>query len=203
MSTPPMSAPGSGSTTSTQEIPVVPAAVANTQHLPPPPTAPVAEQTPEGIGHSTGPVDFVPEPPPVPAPAPGASAPTEKRSRHRLVGGRAALAIPGFAALGAVVLELGLSFAFGTQALWVALPLWSAFATVAAVVGLVALAGPALGGRPAAGAWRVAAGALTGLAVFWLLVVLPMAATDRGFVLTAALACLGAAVWLAARRPAD
>ena len=60
---------------------------------------------------------------------------------------------------------------------------------------------PALpgGGRFTAG-WRVAAGGLVGLAVFWLLVVLPVVATDRGFVLTAALASLGGALWIAPRR---
>ena len=48
-------------------------------------------------------------------------------------------------------------------------------------------------------AWRVAAGGLVGLAVFWLLVVLPVVATDRGFVLTAALAALGGALWVGPR----
>jgi hypothetical protein len=38
------------------------------------------------------------------------------------------------------------------------------------------------------------------LAAFWLLVVLPGADTDRGFVLTAALGCLGAALWVGAKR---
>jgi hypothetical protein len=43
----------------------------------------------------------------------------------------------------------------------------------------------------------VAAGGLTGLAAFWVLVVLPRADSDRGFLLTAALAALGAALWMA------
>ena len=45
-------------------------------------------------------------------------------------------------------------------------------------------------------AWRIAAGGLVGLAVFWLLVVLPVVASDRGFLLTAALGALGAALWI-------
>ena len=49
-------------------------------------------------------------------------------------------------------------------------------------------------------AWRIAAGGLVGLAVFWLLVVLPVVASDRGFVLTAALAALGGALWIGPRR---
>lgn len=209
MTTPPQSAPGAGSTSSTQEIPVVPGAVANTQHLPPPPapadTVDPAEALDSGAPlHATGPVHSLPEPPPVPGPATtpaGATAASGRRRRHLPVE-RAALAVPGLAALGVVALELGLSFDFGARSLWSALTLWSAFATAASVVGLVALAGPLLGGRPAAGAERVATGALVGLAVFWLLVALPTAASDRGFLLTAALGCLGAAVWLASRRPA-
>ena len=56
--------------------------------------------------------------------------------------------------------------------------------------------------RPDA-AWKVAAGGLTGLAVFWVLVVLPRVDSDRGFVLTAALAALGAALWVAPGRGRD
>jgi hypothetical protein len=41
---------------------------------------------------------------------------------------------------------------------------------------------------------------MVGLAVFWLLLVLPGADNDRGFLLTAALACLGAALWIGAKR---
>ena len=44
--------------------------------------------------------------------------------------------------------------------------------------------------------WRIAAAGLVGLAVFWLLVVLPVVASDRGFLLTAALGALGAALWV-------
>jgi len=48
-------------------------------------------------------------------------------------------------------------------------------------------------------AWRMAAAGLLGLAVFWLLVVLPNADTDRGFLFTAALGALGAALWTGSR----
>jgi hypothetical protein len=50
--------------------------------------------------------------------------------------------------------------------------------------------------RHSGSAWRGAAAALAGLSAFWLLVVLPRVDSDRGFVLTAALACLGGALWI-------
>ena len=107
----------------------------------------------------------------------------------------------GLVALAVVLLELGLGLGFGGRSLWSTVPLWSAFATVAALLGLLAFAAfyPS-GNRLRSGpAWRVAAGGLVGLAVFWLLVVLPSVASDRGFVLTAALACLGGALWIGPR----
>jgi hypothetical protein len=77
-------------------------------------------------------------------------------------------------------------------------PLWSAFATVA---GLAALAGLAarITARQQRGATRATTAGLGGLAVFWLLVVLPTADTDRGFLLTAGAAGLAAAVRAAKR----
>jgi hypothetical protein len=72
---------------------------------------------------------------------------------------------------------------------------------VAAVLGL--LVGLTRGrGLRDDGAWKVSAAGLTGVAAFWVLVVLPMANTDRGFVLTAALACLGLALWVTPGRRA-
>jgi hypothetical protein len=103
------------------------------------------------------------------------------------------------AALGLVallLLELGLLVHQAGTTLWGRVPLWSSFATVAAVVGLAAVAGVRAAAPVRDRAWAIGAGGLSGLAVFWLLVVLPTADTDRGFVLTAALACLGASLWL-------
>ena len=78
---------------------------------------------------------------------------------------------------------------------WPAALAWALWALallgMAATVRLV----PALRLRPA-GAERIALAGLTGLAVFWALVVLPRADTDRGFVLTMALAAVATAVWL-------
>ena len=185
---------------------------------------------PAGGAVPTGPVDWMPLPPepgavpprpthdPTHHPAPDAALdgspgdagstvrPARRRVRLRLPdvprrprGGRGSAA----AALGLVallLLELGLFVHQAGTTLWGRVPLWSAFATVAAVVGLAAVGGlraaPAVRDR----AWTIGAGGLTGLAVFWLLVVLPTADTDRGFVLTAALACLGGCLWLTAGR---
>jgi len=105
------------------------------------------------------------------------------------------------AALSVVLLELGLTLGFGGKSYWSTVTLWSAFATVAAALGLLAFAAfyPA-GNRSRSGpAWRVAAAGVVGLAVFWLLVVLPDVDTDRGFLLTAALGCLGVALWIGPR----
>jgi hypothetical protein len=112
-------------------------------------------------------------------------------------GGRGtAAAVLGLVAL--LLLELGLFVHQAGTTLWGRVPLWSAFATVAAVAGLAAVAGSRAAAPVRDRAWAVGAGGLSGVAVFWLLVVLPTADTDRGFVLTAALACLGASLWLTA-----
>lgn len=119
----------------------------------------------------------------------------EKRLRIGAPRDRAAVLGLGLAVLAFVLLELGLAIRFGTQSYWSAVPLWSAFATLCAAVGVVALAASAAGRARPATLWRVGAGGLVGLAVFWVLVVLSVVATDRGFLLTAALGALGAALW--------
>jgi hypothetical protein len=110
----------------------------------------------------------------------------------------------GLVVLAVVLLELGLSLDFGARSYWSAVTLWSAFASACALLALLAFAavsamGDRLGSAPA---WRVAAAGLVGVAVFWLLVVLPDVDSDRGFVLTAALAALGGALWVGPRRKA-
>jgi hypothetical protein len=118
----------------------------------------------------------------------------------RLPQDRGVLAAVGLAVLSLVLLQLGLLRDFGTESLWDVVPLWSAFATVAVLVGLLALVLASSKRARAGQAWPVGAAGLVGLAVFWLLVVLPGADSDRGFLLTAALACLGAALWVGAKR---
>ena len=215
---------------STAEIPVVqPAAAPVTKQLPPHPGASAFGAHPAtavGAPQPTGPVDFVPglpglgtPPPPPPAPvqsalpAPGPTWPESLENDDadregagtrvgRLPQDRSALVAAGLAALAMVLLQLGLTLDFGTTSLWDLTPLWSAFATVAVLGGLVALLVASAPGAKARAslAWRVGAAGLVGLAVFWLLVVLPGADSDRGFVLTAALGCLGAALWIGAKR---
>jgi hypothetical protein len=108
----------------------------------------------------------------------------------------------GLTALSFLLLQFGLTLDFGETSLWSAVTLWAVFATLATLLGGLPFAGrflPAARLRPDA-AWKVAAGGLTGVAVFWVLVVLPHIDSDRGFVLTAALAALGAALWAAPSR---
>jgi hypothetical protein len=108
----------------------------------------------------------------------------------------------GLAVLAVALLQVGLLLRFGTESLWSTVTLWSAFATLSALLALLSFAAfyPA-GNRLKSGAvWRIAAAGLVGLSVFWVLVVLPVVASDRGFVLTAALGCLGAALWIGPRR---
>jgi hypothetical protein len=131
-----------------------------------------------------------------------AGAPKERRTR--VPRDRSTLAGLGLVLLSVVTLELGLTLGFGAESYWSLLPLWSGFATVCAVLALLAFAAfyPA-GNRLRSGpTWRVAAGGLVGLAVFWLLVVLPVVDSDRGFVLTASLAALGGALWIGPRSKA-
>ena len=198
---------------STAEIPVVPSsgnpAAEQSTHVlgapPPPPTlhAPVVPPphalTSDDNAQLSSPVDFVPGFDSV-----GTAAPPPASRRRFSYGPRARAALAGISlvALSVLLLQLGLGLGFGTESFWAIIPLWSLFASLAAVLGLLAFVPDAPGRsrlRPQSG-WKVAAGGLTALVVFWLLVVLPVADTDRGFLLTAALAALGAALWVAPSR---
>ncbi|MGY1653661.1 hypothetical protein [Geodermatophilus sp. SYSU D01119] len=173
---------------------------------------PVAADGPQ----PTGPLDSFfgtpPPPPPAAAPAPvqetlaAPEAPKAPKAPKapRTPRDRAVLVTAGLGLLGLVLLELGLALRLGGQVLWADLPLWSGFATLAALAGVVGLAASLLpGGRlsPAV-ADRVALGGLAGLAVFWVLIALPRVDSDRGFLLTAALGALAVGVWLAPHRRA-
>jgi hypothetical protein len=153
----------------------------------PPPPGPTAPQ-------ATEPVERVPGPPPADRPA---DRPVVTARRRRRPG---ALVAPVLGVAAVVLLEVGLLRSAGrVPSFWHTVPLWCGFATLAALVGL--LASVARGARSGTDrAWRISAAGLTGLAVFWVLVVLPVGNTDRGFVLTAALGCLGVSLWLAPGR---
>jgi hypothetical protein len=197
---------------------------AATTELPPHPGA--VAPAPVDPPHPTGPVDFVPGlpalgTPPVPPPASAPTAPpldqagsgpvwpatleseaapgrAAEQRRISAPRNRAALLGLGLAVLSLVLLELGLTLDFDDRSYWSALPLWSAFATLCGVLGVLAFAASLpSGSRIRSGAaWRIAAGGVAGIAVFWLLVVLPVVASDRGFLLTAALGALGFALWV-------
>lgn len=209
-----------------------PASAAPPAPLPPPaypvtaPQPPAVEATPVAAPQPTGPLDGLFGPPPQAAPPaaaqhaagqPAAAQPAatavvpELPSQHRRVRAprtprdRALLLTTGLGVLALVLLELGLGLRMGGQVLWSDLPLWSAFATLATLVGIAGLAAGLLPGgrlRPAV-ADRLALGGLTGLAVFWALIALPRVDSDRGFLLTAALGALGVAVWLSPARRRD
>ena len=187
------------------ELPQPVAAEASTAVVPP-------------VGHGdaggvlpTGPIDPFPGAPPAPpggAPSPAAAATTARvpvaapARAPRTPRDRAVLITTGLGVLGLVLLELGLALRLGGRVLWTDLPLWSAFATLAALTGIAGLAAGLLPGRrlSPATAERPALGGLAGLAVFWLLIALPRVDSDRGFLLTAALGALGVAVWLSPTR---
>jgi hypothetical protein len=114
---------------------------------------------------------------------------------------RKVLAGLGVGGLALAVLELGLTMDPGDRSLWSAVPSWSAFATAAAVAALFPLLLSLAPQRvPARTAWRVGAAGAAGLGAFWVLIALPLVASDRGFLLTAALALAAGAVWLAPGR---
>ncbi len=176
--------------------PVRPATVADDPL--PPPTAASLEAAPDAPPGRVWPDTLESE-------SPGGHRPRKRRFRAsglRLRRDRATLLGVGLAGLSPVLLGLGLTV-HGEEgrSYWDGIPLWSAFAAVCALVALGAYVVSALAGNRSrsAGLWRIAASGLVGLAVFWLLVVLPVVATDRGFVLTAALAALGGALWVGPR----
>ena len=186
--------------------------------LPPPPGGPSTREIPlaapsgatagtaNATAQATGPVDYVPGPPAAPPTAEAPAVPggtrefvvdlsDEPRAPRSGTGLRAAALLLGVVA--AAVLEIGLLMHGGAASIWSHTPLWSAFASVAVVAGLAGVAARLAGHRPWGRPLAVAGSA--GLAVFWLLVVLPVADTDRGFVLTAALGCLIGALWMSGR----
>lgn len=183
------------------------------------PGPPAAEPGRPVAGSTPGPV-----PPPVPPPvtAPGATPegaagtpaawpetlqPDDRPRARKLPravrpADRQALAGLALAVVALALLQVGLLGGFGAGSFWSTVTLWSAFASLCGVLALAAFAAfyPAGNRLRSAAIWRIAAAGLVGLSVFWVLVVLPVVASDRGFVLTAALACLGAALWIGPRR---
>jgi hypothetical protein len=211
-------APAGAAQPTTQEIPVVApttGGATSVQQLPPPsapvpPAAPPPPVAPAPVQRETGPVGFVPGLPDagMPAAPPPAGVWPETLENEaapaavtRAPRDRTALAAAGLVLASLLLLQAGLALDFGTESFWSAVPLWSAFATVCVVLGLAAVAELLPGARRLArSGWQFAAAGFVGLAVFWVLVVLPNADSDRGFLHTAALGALGGALWLTAGR---
>jgi hypothetical protein len=175
--------------------PVPPPAPPSTTPPPPPPVEPVSTEAQDTGAQPVWPETLESE---------RVRGEARKVRRARVPRNRAAVLGVGLSVLALVLLELGLALDFGRQSYWSAVPLWSAFATLCAVLAVVAFAAALPSGSRlrSGGAWRIAAAGLVGLAVFWVLVVLPVVASDRGFLLTAALGALGAAVWVGPGRKA-
>jgi hypothetical protein len=216
----PVAQPAAGAT-ATQQLPPHPGATT------PAPVQPVDTVVPTGpvdfvpglpgLGTPPPPPPVRPAPVPVPQDAPPADtgsraarpttlespAVTDPPKRSRAAWARPALLGLGLTVVSLALLEVGLLMQGGElESYWQRIPLWSAFATGCALLAVAVFAAVLAGGnRVRSGpAWRVAAAGLVGLAAFWLLVVLPVVDSDRGFVLTAALAALGGALWIGPRR---
>jgi hypothetical protein len=160
------------------------------------------------VSASSGSAATAPPPSPGPRTSPGGQSatppPGHRRSplaavRHAGRGGTALLSLV-LGVLAVVLLQLGLALDYGNQSLWEVVPTWSAFATVAALVVLIPPLAGLTGRLSARPAWRAGAVGVAALAAAWVLVALPLAASDRGFWLTAAVAAAGAALWLAPGR---
>src|SRR3954454_11693948 len=206
-----------GPSTGSSAVPVAPAPTPAPNPTPTPgpspsPAAPVGPPPVPGPSTTPGsPFGAAPSGPrPVPsAPGPGTSAqhvtaPVARHAAFEAV--RSAGRSPGLLAglllgvAGLVMLEIGLTLGFGSQSLWDVVPTWSAFATVAALLVLVPALARAAGRPSERTAWRIGAVGAAGVVTFWVLIGLPLVASDRGFWLTAAAAAAGAAVWLSPGR---
>jgi hypothetical protein len=169
----------------TQEIPAV---------LPPPSSS--GPVLPPGTppDQPADPAAFVPGfagPQPAAYPPP-AEPPSGRRWSPRR---RAAALGVGLVLLSLLLLAWGLSV--GRDPLWETATLWSVFGFACALAVLLVFVpdAPRAGRSQPGPARRIALGALAGLGVFWLVAALPQAASNRGFLLTAAFAAAVAAVW--------
>ncbi|MEU2347730.1 hypothetical protein [Modestobacter sp. NPDC049651] len=161
---------------------------------PGPATRPGPQVTPQGAAPSPSPAPRHPS-----TETSVLSAPAARRTRDV-----AALAALALAVVGLALTELGLLLDFDSESLWSALPTWSAFATVAALLGLVPALLRVLHRDPLGEhtSWRAGAVGAAALVGFWVLIALPLVASDRGFLLTLGTAATAAAVWVTPGRPA-
>jgi hypothetical protein len=118
---------------------------------------------------------------------------SEAAARHASTG-----AFPSrwLAILGLLILIPGLLLPESGHSSLGRVPLWTLFAVACAVAVVVGVL------RVAAGGDRLAVLAAAGLAGYWLLLVLPVVASETGFLQTAACALCGGAAWLGRTGPA-
>lgn len=158
------------------------------------PTAPAAGGQPPG-GQPGGP------PPPAVYPAapgypPGFGPPPSMQPKSSSSVG----ASPWWAALSLLAIVLALSIPENKRLGWSELQVWAGFAVVCSALLFAPAARETFNWTPER-AWKVAAGGCAGLALFWILFVLPDIGRNTSFAATVALVAAALAVWLAPGQP--
>jgi hypothetical protein len=129
----------------------------------------------------------------------GAAGPARHTPARAAVHGRV-LAARMLALIGGVTALAGLFVPYDGATFWSTAQFWTGFAAVCALVQLAPLARPVFG-WPARRAWSIGAAGVTGLLLFWVLIVLPVVSSNSSFVVTAAVGAAAGGAWLGRRRP--
>jgi hypothetical protein len=130
---------------------------------------------------------------------PGPAAPARHTPARAAVHGRV-LASRMLALLGGVTAAIGLFVPYDGATFWSTAQFWTGFAAFCALVQLAPLARP-VSGWSARRAWSIGAAGVAGLLLFWVLIVLPVVATNSSFVVTAAVGAATGGAWLGRRPP--
>jgi hypothetical protein len=157
----------------------------------PPPEAPQAQSPPPEPEHHQ-------EAAPGRKARPGTAVPARHSPPREPVHHRG-IAAGTLALVGGVTALIGLFVPSGGATFWASAQFWSGFAAFCALVQLAPLARPVFG-WPAGRAWSIGAAGVAGLLVFWVLIVLPVVASNSSFVMTAAVAAAAGGSWLAPGR---
>jgi len=112
---------------------------------------------------------------------------------------RRVIAAGALALLGGAAALAGLFVPYDGPTFWASAQFWSGFAAFCALVQLAPLARPVFGWS-AGRAWSIEAAGVAGLLLFWVLIVLPVVATNSSFVVTAAVGAAAGGAWLAPGR---
>jgi hypothetical protein len=145
------------------------------------------------------------QPPPPPA-GPPSSGPRTAQLPGPLVGpahqmSRPHVAVTLFAAASLVAVAIGISVPEDGHNAWHTVKAWGAVALVAAALTLAPSVGSAVG-LSAYRAWQVAAGGAAGLALYWVLFVLPDVAKNTSLITTLGVAAGIVVAWIAPGRNA-